>query len=83
MVVYGFHPVRQQSNIGAALDKLMIDQQWREVYRYAFQGLEPPERIRIAWRSVLPEALFLFQKPMRLVFCSLHDFYTHVAAIWG
>ena len=67
MVVYGFHPVRQQAKIGAALDKFMIDQQWREVYRYAFQGLEPPERIRIAWRSVLPEALFLFQKLMRLV----------------
>ena len=62
----GFHPVLQQAKIGAALDKFMIDQQWREVYRYAFQGLEPPERIRIAWRSVLPKALFLFQKPMRL-----------------
>ena len=62
----GFHPVLQPAKVGAALDKFMIDQQWREVYRYAFQGLEPPERIRIAWRSVLPKALFLFQKPMRL-----------------
>ena len=63
----GFHPVLQPAKVGAALGKFMIDQQWREVYRYAFQGLEPPERIRIAWRSVLPEALFLFQKLMRLV----------------
>ena len=61
----GFHPVLQQAKIGAALDKFMLDHQWREVYRYAFQGLEPPERIRIAWRAVLPKALFLFQKTMR------------------
>jgi hypothetical protein len=39
----GLHPVLQQANIGAALDKFMIDQQWREVYRYAFQCIEPPE----------------------------------------
>ena len=61
----GFHPVLQQAKIGAALNSFMLDQQWRDVYRYAFQGLEPPERIRVAWRSVLPKALFLFQKPMR------------------
>ena len=60
----GFHPVLQQAKIGAALNSFMLDQQWRDVYRYAFQGLEPPG-IRVAWRSVLPKALFLFQKPMR------------------
>ena len=71
-LAFGFHFLLQQAQFGRVLNQFTSDEQLRDLYRYAFQAIE---RIRIAWRSVLPKALFCFND-LRLAvrWGSMHGF---------